>query len=204
MLSFFSALTWVSTGLLVPCIALLLYLLARALLLLGQDWQQRQQDRSLIAALDAAEDRLVAGNFGDYKAQLAQFAENHHSPLARHILTVMDDRANRSIRERQLGDFALHGDNQLSFPKLLIRLGPSLGLIGTLIPMGPALAGLAAGDMASLTQNMQVAFSTTVLGIVIGSIGFILHQSRKRRFAQAMHRLEFVLQYKTETEAEQT
>ncbi|MCY3688379.1 MAG: MotA/TolQ/ExbB proton channel family protein [Gammaproteobacteria bacterium] len=204
MLSFFSTLTWVSTGLLVPCIALLLYLLVRALLLLGQDWQQRQQDLSLLKALDAAESRLVAGEFADYKTRLAECAGRYPSPLSGHMLTVMEDMTKRSVRERQLGDFALHGDNQLSFPRLLIRLGPSLGLIGTLIPMGPALAGLAAGDMASLTQNMQVAFSTTVLGIVIGSIGFVLHQSRKRRFAQGMHRLEFVLQYKTESEAERS
>ena len=201
MLSFFSGLTWISMGLLVPCIALLLYLLLRALLLLGQDWQQRQQHQHLSGALDAIEGKLMAGDFSGYRQELAGLAERTPLPLARHILTVMDGTAARTIRERQLGDFALHGDKQLSYPRLLIRLGPSLGLIGTLIPMGPALAGLAAGDMASLTQNMQVAFSTTVLGIVIGSIGFVLHQSRKRRFAQGMHRLEFILQYVLEWES---
>ncbi len=190
-------------GLLVPCIALLLYLLARALLLLGQDWRLRQQDKNLIVKLDHIEDKLISGNFVEYREQLADFERQYPSPLTRHIMTAMDQAASRSFRERQLGDFALHGENELSLPRLLTRLGPSLGLIGTLIPMGPALAGLAAGDMASLTQNMQVAFSTTVLGIVTGSIGFILYQSRKRRLAQRMHRLEFVLQYMMESEIDE-
>ena len=204
MLSFFSTLTWISMGLLVPCIALLLYFLARALLLLGQDWQQRLRDRDLIAELDVIEDRLVANDFREYKSRVAEFERKYSSPLAKHIRTVMDEKASRSFRERQLGDFAMYGESELSLPRLLIRLGPSLGLIGTLIPMGPALAGLAAGDMVSLTQNMQVAFSTTVLGIVIGSIGFVLYQSRKQRFAQGMHRLEFVFQYVMESEKNET
>ena len=191
-------------GLLVPCIALLLYFLARALLLLGQDWQQRLQDRNLIAELDDIEDRLVANDFREYKSRVSEFERKYSSPLAKHIGTVMDGKASRSFRERQLGDFAMYGESELSLPRLLIRLGPSLGLIGTLIPMGPALAGLAAGDMVSLTQNMQVAFSTTVLGIVIGSIGFVLYQSRKQRFAQGMHRLEFVFQYVMESEKNET
>ena len=142
MLSFFSTLTWISMGLLVPCIALLLYFLARALLLLGQDWQQRLRDRDLIAELDVIEDRLVANDFREYKSRVAEFERKYSSPLAKHIRTVMDQKASRSFRERQLGDFAMYGESELSLPRLLIRLGPSLGLIGTLIPMGPALAGV--------------------------------------------------------------
>ena len=50
-------------------------------------------------------------------------------------------------------------------------MGPVLGLMGTLIPMGPALVGLSSGDIASMAYNMQVAFATTVVGLVIGAIG---------------------------------
>jgi len=44
--------------------------------------------------------------------------------------------------------------------------------MGTLIPLSPALAGLARGDVEQLSDNLRVAFSITVLGLLIGAIAF--------------------------------
>jgi biopolymer transport protein ExbB/TolQ len=65
--------------------------------------------------------------------------------------------------------------------------------MGTLIPMGPALLGLATGDVASLASNMQVAFSTTVVGLVIGAIGFFISQVKRRWYATDINNLYFIL-----------
>ncbi len=59
-------------------------------------------------------------------------------------------------------------------------MGPILGLMGTLIPMGPALVGLASGDIASMAYNMQVAFATTVVGLVVSAVGFVTQQMKER------------------------
>jgi hypothetical protein len=48
--------------------------------------------------------------------------------------------------------------------RLWVRLGPALGLAGTLIPLGPALLGLAANDLEALSAGLIIAFGTTVLG----------------------------------------
>ena len=85
-------------------------------------------------------------------------------------------------------------DKELSTPKTLGKLGPILGLMGTLIPMGPALAGLAQGDIASMAYNMQVAFATTVIGLVISAIGFIVLQMRQRWLFQDLTNLEYIAQ----------
>ena len=69
---------------------------------------------------------------------------------------------------------------QLSKHRLLIKFGPILGLMGTLIPMGPALVGLASGDIASMASNMQVAFATTVVGMAVAAIGLATLQGNKR------------------------
>ncbi|MDE7077919.1 MAG: MotA/TolQ/ExbB proton channel family protein, partial [Alistipes sp.] len=66
------------------------------------------------------------------------------------------------------------------------------GLMGTLIPMGPALVGLAAGDIASMAYNMQVAFATTVVGLFASAVGFITQQIKQRWYLQGMTDLEFV------------
>ena len=74
----------------------------------------------------------------------------------------------------------------------MARLGPMLGLMGTLIPMGPALVGLAAGDIAAMAENLQVAFSTTVVGLFVGGTGFAVQQAKQRWHTEALNDLEFV------------
>jgi biopolymer transport protein ExbB/TolQ len=88
--------------------------------------------------------------------------------------------------EKTLSDFELASKRELDAPTTLMRVGPMLGLMGTLIPMGPALVGLAAGDIGTMASNMQVAFSTTVVGIFIGAIGFVVQQI-KHRWRQGDH-----------------
>ncbi|MDE6160688.1 MAG: MotA/TolQ/ExbB proton channel family protein, partial [Muribaculaceae bacterium] len=63
---------------------------------------------------------------------------------------------------------------------------------GTLIPMGPALVGLAAGDIASMAYNMQVAFATTVVGLTISAIGFLTQQAKERVSMRILSILEFI------------
>lgn len=67
-----------------------------------------------------------------------------------------------------------------------------LGLMGTLIPMGPALVGLATGDIASMAYNMQVAFATTVVGMLVAGIGLATLQVRQRFYARSLNALEFI------------
>ena len=81
-------------------------------------------------------------------------------------------------------------------------MGPMLGLMGTLIPMGPALVGLSTGDIASMAYNMQVAFATTVVGLFAAAIGFVTGQVKQRWYLQEMTDLEFVAELLNETPAE--
>jgi biopolymer transport protein ExbB/TolQ len=61
----------------------------------------------------------------------------------------------------------------------LTKYGPAIGLMGTLIPLGPALVGLAGGDLATLSNNMIIAFATTVVGILISLIALAIHSAKK-------------------------
>ncbi|MEH6472306.1 MAG: MotA/TolQ/ExbB proton channel family protein [Halopseudomonas sp.] len=60
------------------------------------------------------------------------------------------------------------------------RLGPMLGLMGTLIPLGPGLAALGLGDFGQLTSAITIAFDTTVLGLLVGMTGFVISRLRRR------------------------
>ncbi|WP_019571406.1 MotA/TolQ/ExbB proton channel family protein [Thioalkalivibrio sp. ALMg3] len=73
---------------------------------------------------------------------------------------------------------------------LLARIGPMLGLMGTLIPLGPGLAAMGRGELEILAQAVTVAFNTTVLGLLIGILGFLLGRLRRRWYDAAMERME--------------
>jgi biopolymer transport protein ExbB/TolQ len=93
---------------------------------------------------------------------------------------------------KTLADFDLGSLRRLERTRLLVRAGPALGLMGTLIPLSPALAGLAGGDVKQLSDNLRVAFSITVIGLLTGAIGFGISLIRDRLYAQDLSDLEFV------------
>ena len=66
----------------------------------------------------------------------------------------------------------------LNGSRLLVKVGPSLGLLGTLIPMGTALAALTAGNLDAMAGQMVVAFTTTIIGLSAGTVAFVVQTVR--------------------------
>ncbi len=62
----------------------------------------------------------------------------------------------------------------LTTPRMLVRVGPSLGLIGTLIPMGISLAAMAGGDLQAMSGQMVVAFTSTIIGLATGTVAYVV------------------------------
>ncbi|HEY1240280.1 MAG TPA: MotA/TolQ/ExbB proton channel family protein [Bryobacteraceae bacterium] len=62
----------------------------------------------------------------------------------------------------------------LTGPRMLVKVGPSLGLLGTLIPMGTSLASLAAGNLEAMAGQMVVAFTTTIIGLATGTLAYVV------------------------------
>jgi biopolymer transport protein ExbB/TolQ len=93
---------------------------------------------------------------------------------------------------KELADFDFARQGRLSRTRLLVRIGPALGLMGTLIPLTPALDGLARGDVDALTDNLRLAFSITVLGILVGAIALGLSLVRERLYGQDFSDLEYI------------
>ncbi|MCK9224300.1 MAG: MotA/TolQ/ExbB proton channel family protein [Candidatus Muirbacterium halophilum] len=105
---------------------------------------------------------------------------------------MLEFKFNKTITEKLLNDFLSSKDRNIGKSVILTRTGPMLGLMGTLIPMGPALTGLASGDVASMASNMQVAFATTVVGIFTGGCGFISSFLSERWYKEDYDFLEYI------------
>lgn len=82
------------------------------------------------------------------------------------------------------------GRRRIERADMLARIGPMLGLVGTLIPLGPGLAALGRGEVSELARAVTVAFDTTVLGLLVGMSGFVLGRLRRRWYDQLLDQLE--------------
>ncbi|MDE5760011.1 MotA/TolQ/ExbB proton channel family protein [Bacteroides sp.] len=180
---------WISTGLLVPVIVLLIILFGRSILLIGSFFGQylaiRKNEMLLRKELDTLTPDALSGLVERLPSKNASMVVSY----MRRMLEVQESPAHM---QRLLADFEIAADKDLAISKTLTKMGPMLGLMGTLIPMGPALVGLSTGDIASMAYNMQVAFATTVVGLFSSAIGFITQQVKQRWYLQDMTQLEFL------------
>ncbi|MBS5552622.1 MAG: MotA/TolQ/ExbB proton channel family protein [Bacteroides sp.] len=187
---------WISTGLLVPVIVLLIFFFGRALLLIGSFFGQ-------YLAIRRTESLMAKELYGLNKENVSTLSERLPKKNPSLVVTYMNRLLvadSEAMRQRLLSDFEIAADKDLSTSKTLSKMGPMLGLMGTLIPMGPALVGLSTGDIASMAYNMQVAFATTVVGLFAAAIGFITQQVKQRWYLQDMTNLEFVAELLNEKE----
>jgi biopolymer transport protein ExbB/TolQ len=93
---------------------------------------------------------------------------------------------------KALADFDFESQRRLGRTRMLVRFGPALGLMGTLIPLSPALTGLAKGNTGELSQDLRLAFSVTVVGLLIGAVAFALSLSRDRMYGQDLSDLQYL------------
>lgn len=82
---------------------------------------------------------------------------------------------------------------------VLVRVGPILGLLGTLIPLGPGLAALGSGDIVTLAEALTVAFDTTVTGLVIGALAYLVSKFKKQWYESDLIVLETIAEAELET-----
>lgn len=182
---------WISTGLLVPVVILLIFFFARALILVGTFFGQYLAMKRTQHIVNSRLDSLSLDNLDEFAKSLP---ENSGTSVITFMKKIIEAKGNKALTDRLLSDFEIMADKEIATPKTLGKLGPILGLMGTLIPMGPALAGLAQGDIASMAYNMQVAFATTVIGLVVSAIGFVVLQMRQRWLLQDLTNLEYIAQ----------
>ena len=87
---------------------------------------------------------------------------------------------------------------RLEAPRIVTRVTPMLGLVATMIPMGPALKSLGTGDLSAVSDNLTVAFSAVILALVAASITYWVVNVRRRWYAE-----ELVLIEQEKTQAKQ-
>jgi biopolymer transport protein ExbB/TolQ len=188
----------VANALEVPVLILALLALALVIYELGSyvvelSKRRRRSFAALQAGALQARQALLEGNRAGAAAAVRAVAR---SPAMEGTLSFIIEHARTDGSEHQLNkalaDFDFDAQRRLARTRLLVRAGPALGLMGTLIPLSPALTGLAAGNTAELTHDLRVAFSVTVVGLLIGAVAFGLSLSRDRMYSQDLSDLQYL------------
>ena len=179
---------WISSGLLVPVILILIFFFLRSLLLLGGFFSQYLTMRQSGTLLHKEVKEMSADNL----STLADRLPKGKLPVAACISKMMEHRNSPAKVNFLLDEYECMIERELETPKMFTKMGPMLGLMGTLIPMGPALVGLSSGDIASMAYNMQVAFATTVIGLFAGGVGFVVKSVRQRWYRRDMGALNYI------------
>ena len=94
------------------------------------------------------------------------------------------------VVENILQEKTLNLWKSLDRARMVIRVGPSLGLIGTLIPMGTGLAALSQGDMTKLSTDLVIAFTTTVVGLAVGITAYFFYTIKRRWIEEDIKNIE--------------
>jgi biopolymer transport protein ExbB/TolQ len=178
--------------LLVPVIIVLLSFLGWTVILFGGFLREALARRGARRTLDQC---LAAAKRGEAPARLWGMLKAARSGVAAAFCAHAEPgTAEPAILTHAVAELEHGITDSMARLSLLTRVGPMLGLMGTLIPLGPALDGLAAGDMQGMAQNLVVAFTTTVIGVFIGALSYAIGLVRRAWYARDLCDLEFICQ----------
>lgn len=188
-----------------PVIVLLLLLIAVSVFMIGwlivEFFTERRHLRvkmpMMVDALNEADDndtiRLCILRGGLLKRQKAALSEltmhEDITPLMRESLAV------RLIHQEQS-----FYDRRLKISDVIAKIAPMLGLLGTLIPLGPGIIALGQGDTITLSSSLLTAFDTTILGLIAAAVAVVISTIRSRWYSNYMSVLETMMECILEVE----
>jgi biopolymer transport protein ExbB/TolQ len=95
-----------------------------------------------------------------------------------------------SIAIKMVEDESISSAKKLERTDIIAKIAPAVGLMGTLIPLGPGLTALGAGNIQSLSQHLTIAFDAAVLGMASAAIAFITSKIKRRWYEEDISNLE--------------
>ena len=189
-----STLDLVSQSLQIPVIIFLLLFAVAVVVLLGGLIREFRHRKTIS---NAEMKNLISGisNAGS-ESEMLNIIENSEIPnsqkndLKEIISSDMDLESRIALAKKMVSSREKKLEKRLSYTDIITRIGPTLGLMGTLIPMGPGLAALGTGDIVTLSNAIIVAFDTTVVGIGAGALAYVISKIRRRWYGEYIANLD--------------
>ena len=184
----------VSQVLLIPTIIVLLVLIGYALFCIGS-----------IVAEYVTEHRLYKVSMPTFLSDLMEASQEDIPNVIKGagllnrqkqaLLTVYDYRtlpgdALVALIRRLVSEEETHYNRIVGRNNTAARISPMIGLMGTLIPLGPGVEALGRADTAALSSSLLIAFDTTVAGLVVAAICLLIAKIRTNWYGDYMSALD--------------
>jgi biopolymer transport protein ExbB/TolQ len=188
----------ISYGLLVPTITVLMLLIAFAVFELGslliETFTERRRSKVNVAELLDAFQKKAPEQIRDeivnsslirrQKVVLSELIKHSNLPAA----------SLKALARKLLNAEELHYARITNRTDIVARLGPILGLMATLIPLGPGMIALGQGDTKSLADSLLTAFDATVSGLASAGVAFVISRLRKSWYEDYLSSLEAMME----------
>ena len=188
----------ISQSLTIPVMVILLVIVIISIITLGgaiAEYTSRKKVpvgtiRDLIYDINAAESADVLKNV----ISKAKIPKAQKKVLTEIASSEQLGEPSREALARKLFEFEEEKTmDSLKKTDIITRIGPTLGLMGTLIPMGPGLAALGAGDINTLASSLTVAFNTTIVGIGSGALCYFIGKIRSSWYDRYLSDLDALI-----------
>ena len=190
-----TGLNLISQSLLIPVVIILLIFVVVVVVSLGgliYEYTSRTK-----VSVDDVSDLILDMSNSDSVDSLKSKINNSSIPKTQKDLLVkiastenLTDNSREAFARKLIENEEGLTDKSLEVTDIITRIGPTLGLMGTLIPLGTGLAALGSGDVNTLSQSLIVAFDTTVVGIGAGAVGYFVSKIRRRWYEEDLSNLD--------------
>ena len=187
----------IAESLLTPVVVLLVIFLIVAILSIGGLINERFTRKSFkdddlevilnninnVNSIDELKEVVSSSNLLDSQKDIILNIVNNYS---------LESEARKSYATKLVEDEQMRLLKKTNMNDILVRVGPVLGLLGTLIPLGPGLSALGSGQIDTLAQALTIAFDTTVVGLTISSLSYVVSKYKKQWYETDLTALETI------------
>jgi biopolymer transport protein ExbB/TolQ len=187
----------VSQSLLIPVMIILLTFVIYAIISLGSIIYEYKHRRQTKTDFQQIENMILSiSNHNDPESIINEIQACEMPGRHREILIKLVNSPNlgpesrEALARKMVENEEIEAAKKLEKTDLIAKIGPAVGLMGTLIPLGPGLAALGAGDIQNLASHLTVAFDAAVMGMASAALGFTISKIRRRWYEEDISNLD--------------
>jgi biopolymer transport protein ExbB/TolQ len=194
---FNSSLHAISQSLLIPVMVVLALFFIYALINLGilvAEYYKRRKVKTDIKVLIG---QLMSVKSSGDPEKIKEIVNSAEIPAShKEVLRTMVDSRDTSPEYREslalklVEDEGIAAAKKLERTDIIAKIAPAVGLMGTLIPLGPGLTALGVGNIQSLAQHLLIAFDAAVLGMASAAVAFTISKIKRRWYEEELSDLE--------------